>query len=319
MIEAIIGAGAAGMSLALMLEQPVTIYERERTAGGLCRSTVRDGFTFDQGPHILGGIPDAVDWIVESTGLAFVPGVTRNRGFAGGSWCDHPFVNPDDGDQYMAKMWKTDPAMLSPARLGAQAGRKPGGVASFLYPIAGGYQAITDAWARKLEQQIVYGCEIAGWQGGAVVTAPARGLPYNMLGLVTIGFLGAGPDLTAVYLPEAWTPFHRLSFPSAFAPSNAPPGCWSVQGEASFRTDAAHIGDPVEVLLATLERIGLGYGEQVMTSVQVIPNAYPVPTAGDDLHADDPGVIRHGRTGAHRYINLDGVVAASHQLAAVLQ
>ena len=307
----IVGAGAAGLSLGVMLDGKVTIYERADEPGGLCRSHCIDGFTFDTGPHILGGIPESVAWIVESTGVEFVEGHTRNVGFVGGDYCAHPFTNPDDGHAYMAKMWKADPASLSAAGLGAQPGRKPGGVSSFLYPARGGYQAITDAWARRLDGAITYGVKVSRQMADVVWTGPVPSARYNTLVTVTVGFEITNlepPDWTAIYLPGPETPFHRLSFPSAFSPHNAPPGCYSIQLEASVDPARPY---PIlrEEVPDVLERLGL-WARPVFDYMEITTHAYPVP---DGTLADG-----HGRTGGHKYLNLDGVVAASRALVGAL-
>ncbi len=53
----IIGAGLTGISTAYHLEQAgftdYKLYEKEATAGGLCRSIYQDGFTFDYTGHLL--------------------------------------------------------------------------------------------------------------------------------------------------------------------------------------------------------------------------------------------------------------------------
>ncbi len=50
----IIGAGLAGLSTAFHLEQvPYRVVEKEKEAGGLCRSYQLDGFTFDFTGHLL--------------------------------------------------------------------------------------------------------------------------------------------------------------------------------------------------------------------------------------------------------------------------
>lgn len=308
----IAGAGAAGLSLGLMLAD-AHVYEQADTPGGLCRSTTVDGFTFDQGPHILGGIPEAVDWIVQSSGFQFVRGETRNRGYARGEWCAHPFDDETLGHAYMAKMWKQDPDHLSTAGLTAQQGRRPGGVRTFLYPERGGYQAITDAWAARLGHRLHLGerCRPAE---GVIWTGKVPGAAYNGLTVATIGVLGPDPDLTAVYLPEGWTPFHRLSFPSAFSPHNAPKHCYSIQGECSWYGRPPRF-EAAACLEDTARHLGLVTGPVVMFDVATIPDAYPVPLGLPPALSD--GMTGHGRTGAHRYLNLDGVVAAGLALASV--
>ncbi|MGH7254402.1 MAG: protoporphyrinogen/coproporphyrinogen oxidase [Nitrospirales bacterium] len=50
----IVGAGLAGLSSAFHLQGiPYRVYEKEREAGGLCRSYQVDGFTFDMTGHLL--------------------------------------------------------------------------------------------------------------------------------------------------------------------------------------------------------------------------------------------------------------------------
>ncbi len=52
--QLIIGAGPAGLSVGLHLDDPdFLIADKHGRAGGLCRSIVRDGFTFDQAGHIF--------------------------------------------------------------------------------------------------------------------------------------------------------------------------------------------------------------------------------------------------------------------------
>jgi protoporphyrinogen oxidase len=50
----ILGAGVAGLSAAFHLQgKEHQVFEKEETAGGLCRSVVQDGFTFDYTGHLL--------------------------------------------------------------------------------------------------------------------------------------------------------------------------------------------------------------------------------------------------------------------------
>jgi protoporphyrinogen oxidase len=63
----IIGAGLAGLSAAYHLRGvPYKILEREREAGGLCRSYVKDGFTFDYTGHLLHFRQTAIKALVET-------------------------------------------------------------------------------------------------------------------------------------------------------------------------------------------------------------------------------------------------------------
>ncbi len=62
----IVGAGLAGLSTAYHLRGvPYKILEREREVGGLCRSYVKDGFTFDYTGHLLHFRQTAIKALVE--------------------------------------------------------------------------------------------------------------------------------------------------------------------------------------------------------------------------------------------------------------
>ncbi len=69
MRTAVIGAGASGLSLALLLDGDVVVYEAADRAAGHCAATVRDGWTFDQGPHIMfSRNTEVLDFMVRSLG-----------------------------------------------------------------------------------------------------------------------------------------------------------------------------------------------------------------------------------------------------------
>lgn len=319
MRTAIIGGGAAGLSLALMLKGDVTVFEKTGELGGLCRSHVVPGYTFDRfGPHILGGIPEAVDWIVASTGIEFVDGETNNVGWVNGEFVAHPFADGGMGRRYMEKMWKHDPDALAKPDLGAQQGRRPGGVSKFRYPAKGGYQSIVDAWAKAVPRvQLTCGFTLTSvktlWAeyDHIVWCAPVPGMTYNTLTTATMRYKGAQPPFTAIYIPDASTPIHRLSFPSSFAPGNCREGEFIVQCELSG-------GGAYPLARSRLRDIGerMGWGVPITGSdeLNVAQFAYPLPDGqrpGGDL-------VFHGRSGGHQYLNLDGVVKASMDLAAKL-
>jgi len=313
---AILGAGAAGLSLAVLLRErgeSVTVFERERTPGGLCRSRCIMDFTFDQGPHVLGGIPEAVEWIRVSTGLTWETGRTRNRAWINGAFAQHPFEDPAQVTRYSRKLWKRDPSSLSRVRLGAQAGRKPGGVSEYAYPSQGGYGAITEAWARRVDTALICGAsdpDLSGFDR-VVSTIPVAQLPYNSLITVSAGFTGIDPDFTALYIPGDETVFHRVSVPSNFASANAPIGLYSLQAEATCPGELAFSPDAYcQSALELFER--LGHRDPLLLDAHVSPHAYPLPL---DVDLEPSWQIRHGRTGSHKYLNLDGVVAASMELA----
>ena len=62
----IIGAGLAGLSTAYHLgDRPYRVIEKEKEAGGLCRSYQKDGFTFDMTGHLLHFRQAAIKALVE--------------------------------------------------------------------------------------------------------------------------------------------------------------------------------------------------------------------------------------------------------------
>ena len=62
----IIGAGLAGLSTAYHLgDRSYRVIEKEKEAGGLCRSYKKDGFTFDMTGHLLHFRQAAIKALVE--------------------------------------------------------------------------------------------------------------------------------------------------------------------------------------------------------------------------------------------------------------
>ncbi|MFQ5992664.1 MAG: protoporphyrinogen/coproporphyrinogen oxidase [Nitrospiraceae bacterium] len=63
----IVGAGLAGLSAAYHLDgMPYRLFEKEKEAGGLCRSYQKDGFTFDMTGHLLHFRQAEIKALVES-------------------------------------------------------------------------------------------------------------------------------------------------------------------------------------------------------------------------------------------------------------
>jgi len=94
MNTAIIGAGASGLSLALMLDGDVTIFEQSDRTGGHCHSTVRDGWTFDRGPHIMfSRDKDVLDFMIASLGDNIHQSRRNNRIFVDGRMVKYPLEN----------------------------------------------------------------------------------------------------------------------------------------------------------------------------------------------------------------------------------
>jgi protoporphyrinogen oxidase len=94
MNTAIIGAGASGLSLALMLDGDVTIFEQSDRTGGHCHATIRDGWTFDRGPHIMfSRDQDVLDFMIASLGDNVHRSRRNNRVFVDGRMVKYPLEN----------------------------------------------------------------------------------------------------------------------------------------------------------------------------------------------------------------------------------
>ena len=94
MNTAIIGAGASGLSLALMLDGDVTIFEQSDRTGGHCHATIRDGWTFDRGPHIMfSRDKDVLDFMIASLGDNIHQSRRNNRVFVDGRMVKYPLEN----------------------------------------------------------------------------------------------------------------------------------------------------------------------------------------------------------------------------------
>jgi protoporphyrinogen oxidase len=140
------------------------------------------------------------------------------------------------------------------------------------YPLHGGYQAISQAWAEIARPQL--GCEVRRISlppSGGVTLSGAFGdrhydrvvstmplelllsiadfpipdqvreavahLMINPMIVVSLGLAATDPaQMTAVYFPQADFKVNRISFPATFSPNNAPAGCHSVQAEITCST-----------------------------------------------------------------------------------
>jgi len=161
-----------------------------------------------------------------------------------------------------------------------------------------------------------------------VANAVAR-LRVNPIITTTIGFAGEDPNqYTAVYIPDPDYLVNRVSFPAVFSPHNAPPGCFSVQAEITCAPGSevlvagddfisTHVLDGLRARTLVPEN-----ATPIFTSVQRFDQGYVVYTNGyeEDLRAatdwfESQGVILHGRFGSHDYLNVDGCLRRSIDLA----
>ncbi len=142
------------------------------------------------------------------------------------------------------------------------------------YPLTGGYQAISESWARRtnihFDQNVL---RIARSSGQFEVTTnrekfsferlvstmpiqhlveavdfaipdkvrkAVADLVVNPMFVVSLGIRGEDPDkFTAIYFPESDFAVNRVSFPCTFSPKNGPEGCYSIQAEITCSANSA--------------------------------------------------------------------------------
>jgi protoporphyrinogen oxidase len=157
-------------------------------------------------------------------------------------------------------------------------------------------------------------------------------LRVNPINVVTLGYRGDDPNkFTAVYFADRNYLPNRVSSPSVFSPQNAPDGCFSLQAEITFPPGDGYLEIADDELVAHVHEGFVSAGlidpgnDPVFRDVQRLKFAYVVYTNGyEDAvasvreWAQDNGVTIHGRFGSFDYLNVDGCVRRSQELATVL-
>lgn len=157
-------------------------------------------------------------------------------------------------------------------------------------------------------------------------------LVVNPMLVITLGFEGVDPlELTAVYIPDADYLVNRISYPAVFSPHNAPDGCFSIQAEITTKPGdevmtwsddqvVEHVVDGLRSRSLITDATPL-----VFSCVERFDQAYVVYTQGFEgdvkLVKDwfaERHIILHGRFGAHEYLNVDGCLDRSIELARAL-
>ena len=170
----------------------------------------------------------------------------------------------------------------------------------------------------------------------AEVPDPVRGavesLQFNPLASVTLGFEGVDPHgFTAVYFPDPDFLVNRISAPCVFSPENGPPGHYSIQAEITDRAGGASLAhsdaELIDHVHTWLVRYGLVPQEHpmVFSNVQRLEYAYVVYTVDYEQHIEtvrswmeSQRVFIHGRFGAFEYLNVDGCIIRSVEMASRL-
>jgi protoporphyrinogen oxidase len=88
----VLGAGLSGLSTSFHVgHEKCTIYESKPYYGGHIYSTQRDGFTWDDGPHVSFNPGDYVKQVfAENVDGQFVEGPTWVSNYFRGNWIEHP-------------------------------------------------------------------------------------------------------------------------------------------------------------------------------------------------------------------------------------
>jgi protoporphyrinogen oxidase len=163
---------------------------------------------------------------------------------------------------------------------------------------------------------------------GSVSAAVSR-LAVNPMIVTTLGFRGDDPNqFTAVYIPDDDFLVNRISYPAVFSPHNVPPGCFSIQAEITTSPGSELMSwsddSVIDHVLEGLRKRGLvpADAELVFRDVQRFRYGYVVYTQGyeRDLQLASEwfagqGILLHGRFGAHQYVNVDGCLKNSMDLA----
>jgi protoporphyrinogen oxidase len=141
------------------------------------------------------------------------------------------------------------------------------------YPLRGGYQAISQAWADIVRPRFEFEVRRISLpaHGGVLVSDGSEERHYdrvvstmpldrllavadfaipdrvreaidallvNPMIVVSLGIATSDPEqMTAVYFPAADLKVNRVSFPATFSPHNAPVGCHSIQAEITCRSE----------------------------------------------------------------------------------
>ena len=200
-------------------------------------------------------------------------------------------------------------------------------------PGPGGVEVVTDG-ARETFDRVVCTAPMTSLVDMVpavpdVVRTAVASLQFNPLASVTLGFRGVDPhDFTAVYFPDPAFLVNRISSPCVFSPRNGPPGHYSIQAEITDRRGGPSLAHSDDELVEHVHEWLIKYGlvpedhPRVLADVQRLEHAYVVYTVDYERHVETvrqwmetQGVHIHGRFGAFEYLNVDGCVNRSLEMA----
>jgi protoporphyrinogen oxidase len=235
---------------------------------------------------------------------------------------------------------------------------------NFYYPREGGFEALVHSFERLAGNgKILTGCpalRVSGKPGAWVVETPKgsrhyetlvstlpihelaaiwNGLPaagraalaqlrYNGLINVLLGLKEhPGCPITALYVPDAKSPFHRLSFPKNFSKACVPEGHFSIMAEITARAEdavwKAPDGEILQSTVAHLHEMGLLHPAALVYS-KVVRFVYGYPIYDHAYFASvaalrgavaSRGIHLLGRFAQFDYINSDVCVERAQILA----
>ena len=162
----------------------------------------------------------------------------------------------------------------------------------------------------------------------AEIVAAVDSLRYNALVTVAVGYDHARlPNYTAIYVPDPEVRFHRLSFPAAFSPHNAPEGRSIIEAEITTNPgDGTHELSDNEILLdviGDLEGMELGRASEVCYG-KVLRTKYGYVVQDDNYrrnlkqakeYFEGIGIPLCGRVAEFEYINMDVCLERAQKLA----
>ncbi len=157
----------------------------------------------------------------------------------------------------------------------------------------------------------------------------AAALRVHPMAVISLGFRGVDPhQFSSVYFPADDFLVNRISSPCTFSPENGPPGCYSIQAEITSTPGGPELamsdGSIVDHVVDGLRRnrVLRPDEEPIYSRVERYEYAYVVYEQGYERNfalvrqwLEDHGVYPHGRFGAFEYLNVDGCVIRSIELA----
>jgi protoporphyrinogen oxidase len=149
----------------------------------------------------------------------------------------------------------------------------------------------------------------------------ATALKFNSLVCVNIGIQGTVPDFSWVYVPDLSLGMaNRISFPSHYSRTVAPPGCSAILAEITHQPgdEVARMAEDelVQEVTGTLQNMEILKKDQIIySSVERQPFAYVVydleyqkNIARIKKFCADTGIPLVGRFAQFEYLNMDGCI-----------